>query len=404
MEKNNYYQLNNKKILTEVRKRFGNKKIVVRSSASCEDSILFTNSGQYDSFLNLISDDEILSAIDKTFNSFVSTNAIEYYKINNINIEMQAMAVLIQEVAPVKIAGVMFTADPLNGKEQPILEYCNGLGENVVSGQKNVITIRDNYDSLLPVFRRLLNIGKKIEYSMGCPQDIEWGIDENNNIYIFQSRPIVFNKRNIEKMQYIELPNSYIIGSSISRGFTIGQIKDFNNCDYSSVILQNGKLTSKDLKNIISSKGVLLQTGGYLSHFANIIREFNKPSLIIDRNQLFESNKSYIIDGYNGYIYKFEDLNFIEQRKVLWNYFVDLVCNGNCSYLNLIGIKDFRFMNSSCNNFLKSNDFIIVDNKIYIRLNGEMLEIEFISFELVNEFLENIFEGGKKNVRIYRRK
>ena len=150
------------KILLEIRNQFKNKKIVVRSSASCEDSILFTNSGQYDSFLNLTTDEEILTAINKTFYSFVSSNAMEYYKINNLDFTNQGMAVLIQEVAPVKKAGVMFTVNPITGEDKPIIEFCNGLGEDVVSGQKEVITIKDNYNNIPKILNKLLKIGKRI--------------------------------------------------------------------------------------------------------------------------------------------------------------------------------------------------------------------------------------------------
>ena len=276
-------QKEEQEILFEIRNQFKNKKIVVRSSASCEDSILFTNSGQYDSFLNLTTDEEILTAINKIFNSFISSNAMEYYKINNIDFANQGMAVLIQEVAPVKKAGVMFTANPITGEDKPIIEFCDGLGEDVVSGQKEVVTIKDNYNNIPKKLKKLVEIGKKIELEMGIPQDIEWGIDEKNNIYIFQSRPIIINKRNVEKLQKINIPQNCIIGDSISNGFTIGKIKELETCDNSEIILQSGKLTSKNLITIINNKAILLQTGGYLSHFANIIREFNKPAIIIKK-------------------------------------------------------------------------------------------------------------------------
>lgn len=387
-------------IIKQIRKKFKNKKIVVRSSASCEDSILFTNSGQYDSFLNLTTDEEILSAINKIFYSFISSNAMEYYKINNIDLKKQGMAVLIQEVAPVKIAGVMFTANPTNGESQSIIEYCNGLGEDVVSGQKKVNTIKENDENIPKVFERLITIGKKIEKKMGTPQDIEWGIDENDNIYIFQARPIIINKRNTEKLKNVVLPKNYIAGFPVSMGFTIGKIKELTNCNNSEIILQTGKLTSKDLTSIINNKSILLKTGGYLSHFANIIREFNKPSIIIDEAQMFSSNELYVIDGYNGYIYKLQDLKTSEQKKSYWNYFVDLVYNANLSYLNLIGIKSSSFINKDKENRIKKFYFMIKDNELYIEFDNEILKIEFDSINLLNSFIEKCL--GEKNEKIYR--
>lgn len=391
-----------KKILFEIRNQFKNKKIVVRSSASCEDSVLFTNSGQYDSFLNLTTDEEILNAINKIFYSFISSNAMEYYKINNIDFKNQGMAVLIQEVAPVKKAGVMFTANPITGEGKPIIEFCNGLGENVVSGQKEVVTIMDNYGSVSKVFNKLLEIGKKIESEMGMPQDIEWGIDEKNNIYIFQSRPIIINKRKSDKLKKINIPQNCIIGNSISNGFTIGKIKQLNDCNNSEIILQSGKLTSKDLPTIINNKAILLQTGGYLSHFANIIREFNKPSIILKDIKKLDLSEKYIIDGYNGYIYKLNDLILEERKKAYWNYLVDLVCNGNKTYLELIGIQNHKFISNKSKNKSNILDFTTIDNKLYIDLDDEILEIEFTSLNLLHKFVEKNLERDNKNERIYR--
>ena len=39
-----------KTILESIHKKFGNNKLVIRSSATCEDSIFFSGAGQYDSF------------------------------------------------------------------------------------------------------------------------------------------------------------------------------------------------------------------------------------------------------------------------------------------------------------------------------------------------------------------
>lgn len=391
-----------RQILFEIKNRFKNKKIVVRSSASCEDSILFTNSGQYDSFLNLTTDGEILDAINRTFYSFISSNAMEYYKINNIDFLNQGMAVLIQEVIPVKKAGVMFTANPITGEHHSIIEYCNGLGEDVVSGQKEVITIKDNYNNVPKILSKLLEIGKKIELIMEEPQDIEWGIDEKNNIYIFQSRPIIINKRNINKFQKIATPQNCIIGNSISNGFAIGRINQLENYSTSEIILQSGKLTSKDLITIINSKAILLQTGGYLSHFANIIREFYKPSIIIKETQALDLNEPYIVDGYNGYLYKLNDLNLKQQKKAYWNYFVDLIYNGNKIYLDTIGIKSYRFILKHQNKEYDILDYITIGNKLYIDSDNEMLEIEFSSINLLNKFIANISKKGDKNEKIYR--
>ena len=258
------------------------------------------------------------------------------------------------------------------------------------------------YNNVPKILSKLLEIGKKIELIMEEPQDIEWGIDEKNNIYIFQSRPIIINKRNINKFQKIATPQNCIIGNSISNGFAIGRINQLENYSTSEIILQSGKLTSKDLITIINSKAILLQTGGYLSHFANIIREFYKPSIIIKETQALDLNEPYIVDGYNGYLYKLNDLNLKQQKKAYWNYFVDLIYNGNKIYLDTIGIKSYRFILKHQNKEYDILDYITIGNKLYIDSDNEMLEIEFSSINLLNKFIANISKKGDKNEKIYR--
>ena len=103
-----------KEILLNIHKKFGNNKLVIRSSATCEDSIFFSGSGQYDSFLNIENDKKIIEAIKKVYASLFNKNSCLYSKIYNINLKRESMAVLIQAVAPVIKSGVMFSCNPLD--------------------------------------------------------------------------------------------------------------------------------------------------------------------------------------------------------------------------------------------------------------------------------------------------
>lgn len=374
-----------REIINEIRNFFGNKNLVVRSSASCEDSILFTNSGQYDSFLNLKEDKEIIDAIEKVYRSFISSNAMEYYKINNIDYESNSMSVLIQEVAPVIKAGVLFTRNPITGEKKPIIEYSDGLGEDVVSGKKKVKTIKDDYDNLSNEFRKLLKIGELIEKNFKIPQDIEWGIDKNKNIFIFQSRPIIFNSK-LPHLELINSPKNKIKGNSISSGFAISKINGFNN----KLLLQNGQLTSKDLIPIINSSAVILQTGGYLSHFANIIREFNKPALIINEKKDFKKDCLYVVDAINNFIYQLEQLDEKEQKKVYWNFLNCLISTQSKQYLDNLGIADTFYIDDKSTSYVEP--FFIEENSLNVSNNEKVLKINFKSREKLNKFVDDITE------------
>lgn len=372
-------------ILKEIRKRFRNKKVVVRSSASCEDSILFTNSGQYDSFLNLVSDAEIICAIEKIYYSFISENARKYSEINNVTISNEGMAVLIQEVAPVYRAGVMFTSNPVTGQDIAIIEFCDGLGEAVVAGQSRVTRLFETDLQLSKVFKRLIRIGKLIEEEMGSPQDIEWGIDIQNDIYIFQARPIVMHHRECRDFAPFEAIG-YGSQLIISKGFTIGRVSD--ELPY-KLIVQDGKLTSKDLIPIMDSKGIILRTGGMLSHFANIVREFNKPCIIIEDKIQVNADQIYVLNAYDGSIAEFEGLAYDVKVCAIWNYACDLVLNSSANYKEELGIKKHSFFDAMTD--CKYCSFELCGRTISVQYKGRSLELEFLTKELALKFFKGVW-------------
>lgn len=296
-----------KQILDSIHKKFENKKLVIRSSATCEDSIFFSGSGQYDSFLNINSDEEIITAIKKVYASLFNRNSNLYSKIYNIDLSKEAMAVLVQAVAPVKKAGVMFSCNPVDKSKKYIIESTKGLGTSVVEGIGNITHLEIDYcntntDKEICLLIKAID---KIKEKFGFDVDVEWGIDESNNLYIFQTRPIIF--KNIEfNIKY----NDSIISQKcipISKGFTIGKIENITNEVNNGILYQNMKYNFNDLKLLLSCKGVILKENANLSHFSNILRELVKPCVFAPDFK-FKSNHLYAIDAFNGNIIDFDAL------------------------------------------------------------------------------------------------
>ena len=72
--------------------------------------------------------------------------------------------------------------------------------------------------------------------------------------------------------------------------------------------------------------------------------------------------------------------------------------------MELIGIKNYKFMSKNKRNKSEILDFTTIDNKLYIDSDIETLEIEFLSLELLNNFVEKCSKKENVNERIYRRK
>lgn len=175
----------------------------VRSSALSEDSLEASFAGEFETILNVSSENDIFEAIHKVYNSHVSIRVQSYSKAKGIE-DSHEIAVVIQKMIQSEISGVLFTVDPVK-IDYTVMSgnFIYGLGEGLVSGEITPFpfTFRRNdgkylgSQELKKYSGKLYKIAKNIEKDMGCPQDIEWAIAEGK-IYILQSRPITTLKNN----------------------------------------------------------------------------------------------------------------------------------------------------------------------------------------------------------------
>ncbi|NJC97157.1 MAG: hypothetical protein C3F07_02630 [Anaerolineales bacterium] len=203
------------------------KSVAVRSSATAEDLPEASFAGQQETFLNVRGEEELLEAVKKCWASLWTARAIAYRVKKDIDQNTVALAVVVQEMVDAEAAGILFTANPINGRrDEMVINAAWGLGEAVVGGlvspdmiladkatgkvkeyevaEKTVITVRTekgtSEESLNDARRsskvlsdtqviELVKIARKIEVHYGKPQDIEW-CRTGGHFYIVQSRPI----------------------------------------------------------------------------------------------------------------------------------------------------------------------------------------------------------------------
>ena len=199
--------------------------VAVRSSSTVEDLPGMSYAGQYSSYLN-VKVGGIIGKVVLCWQSLWNERAIEYRAKYNVASEF-SHGVVIQEMVQAKLAGVVFSANPINGiRNQILINASYGLGEAIVSGQvhpdqytvekktgklKEEIALKEilcQYSeegiAYFPVdetlksvsslkerhIKDILEITKKIEEYYGKPQDIEFAFDHNDQIFIVQSRDI----------------------------------------------------------------------------------------------------------------------------------------------------------------------------------------------------------------------
>jgi phosphohistidine swiveling domain-containing protein len=205
--------------------------VAVRSSGVAEDLADASFAGLYDSFLHVRGGDAVVDAVRRCWASLWSTRCVSYRHQLGMPLTGSGVAVVVQEMVDATVAGVLFTANPLNGRsDEMVVNAAWGLGEGVASG----ITTPDEFvldgkthrtkrselgskqvaveraDDVLggivvndvPEARRstfcldddhLAELARQadhlVELAGGLPQDVEWAL-RDDQIYILQSRAV----------------------------------------------------------------------------------------------------------------------------------------------------------------------------------------------------------------------
>lgn len=170
----------------------------VRSSAMSEDGSESSFAGQYESFLN-ITPDQIPAHIQRVRQSSTSAHLQTYAQNRDVS-SHEEVAVIVQKMIDAKFAGVAFGSDPVVGNRNiTLVSAVSGLGEALVSGQvdsQNWQVSRDHSiegDSQLLTQPQILQVAylcRQCNSHFGSPQDIEWAIDQDHQLWLLQSRPI----------------------------------------------------------------------------------------------------------------------------------------------------------------------------------------------------------------------
>jgi phosphoenolpyruvate synthase/pyruvate phosphate dikinase len=107
----------------------------VRSSALAEDSARASYAGEFETVLDMRTDDEVQAAIHRVRQSRHSERVRVYSQAQGIETD-QEMAVVVQRLVRAEISGVLFTAGPVTGgRERMVGNFVHGLGEGLVSGK-----------------------------------------------------------------------------------------------------------------------------------------------------------------------------------------------------------------------------------------------------------------------------
>ncbi|HIC88240.1 MAG TPA: hypothetical protein EYP04_02405 [Anaerolineae bacterium] len=202
--------------------------IAVRSSATMEDTPDASFAGQFDTYLNVVGLEQLLNGMKACWASLWAPHAIAYAQQQGIAPNEATMGVIVQQQIPAQASGVLFTLNPVTGREEEmVVEAVWGLGQALVSGrlspdiyvvdayrrqvleqeiaQQRVVLLADARGGLReqplppeqtaqPVLSeeqllRLAELGCQVQEVFGYPQDVEWALAEDG-FAVLQSRPL----------------------------------------------------------------------------------------------------------------------------------------------------------------------------------------------------------------------
>jgi len=202
--------------------------VAVRSSAIAEDMPDASFAGVQDTYLWICGLDAVLDGIRRCWGSFFNPEAVSYREMHGIT--RGGMSVAVQYMVDARVAGVMFTLNPISGDPSSIaIDASYGLGITVAGGEvtpdsflvskvtreivrrqigaKEIEVVADP-TAATTVTRdvpeelrtqasltdeeigRLAELGCRVEAHYGRPQDLEWAIDRHlGELFLLQSRP-----------------------------------------------------------------------------------------------------------------------------------------------------------------------------------------------------------------------
>ena len=203
--------------------------------------------GQYETYLNVIGESEVLDKVKKVWASTFNSRSLAFRNRQTMQMESDPIGVAIIKMVKAKCAGIIFTADPNNGDTSRMIIEANwGLGESVVSGKSTpdiyildkvnlnilekklgpksrymvlseagVTEVETPKEKALTLclndeeIKEIAQLGKTLEQHFGVPQDVEWAIDQDlpfpESVILLQTRAEIIAQKKSPIDQIVDL-------------------------------------------------------------------------------------------------------------------------------------------------------------------------------------------------------
>ena len=335
---------------------FGDDEDVVtalRSSAIAEDGVQ-SFAGQYHSILGVTRDD-LLLAFKKVVASLFSARALTYRAAHGYALDATGMGLCCLEMVRAKAAGVAFSRHPVDLRSNDVVvNGLWGLGEMVVDGSgtpdqwqvsratnkitRTILALKTTRLSLnrtaegrvesvlepvpedlrkVPCLsdaqaRRLAAMVLDMERHYQYPQDMEWAIDDEDQIMLLQTRPMgldsTFDAQSAPVLGHLHpvLAGADVAARGVGCGpvVPVGHGEDMTHFPEGGIMLLRHSCSTA-MAAMRRAAAIVAETGSLTGHMASLCREFGVPTLmnLPGATSVLQAGQVVTVDALSGRIF-----------------------------------------------------------------------------------------------------
>lgn len=234
----NDWLISQNNIIEKIKEKFKDNYLAIRSSSSSEDTMSFSNAGKYESYLNVLINDNAKKSIDLVFKSYP-------------NIEKNPHVLVQSMVKNVTCSGVIFTRTLETFSPWLVINFDYGEDTtSITAGESSTSETLYIFKPSIDLIRNKLNdwqiklikAVKEIENILNYDSlDIEFAVNKSQEIIILQVRPITGVPSDIDKndiyferiiakgkKQFIYLSKNPLLNGINDAPLVIGFMPDWN--------------------------------------------------------------------------------------------------------------------------------------------------------------------------------
>lgn len=303
--------------------------VAVRSSALHEDGE-HSFAGQYHSLLG-VDRSRLLAAYLEVCASKYSPQALLYRIHAGIGDEEAAMAVVVQRVIDAVASGVVYTRDPTaTGTGALLVHAIHGQGLPLVGGEtvpdvysfpgdstEPVLPVGQHVRAVSPLSREqakiLAGMSREIEQLFASPQDIEWALARDGELYILQARPLAGETTRVQAASLASPPpglrpllaSAQRASGGVAHGIVRHQQPGTAEQRGERTVLVTRHIPPVLVRHIPKLAAVICEQGAVTGHFATVCREFGVTLLVEAHGALatLTEGMEVTVDGFAGSVY-----------------------------------------------------------------------------------------------------